>query len=472
LSAPPPGLSSVFSFYNGAALAMADKPKLLVVDDDEDLRTQMRWALADDFEVLLAGDRPAALEVVQQSRPAVVTLDLGLPPHPGGVEEGFAVLDELHSLDTGAKVIVITGREDRAHALRAVEQGAYDYFVKPIDVDELKIVLHRALRLHTLEAENRELRRRAEPGGFEGMLGASARMQEVFAAVRKVATVGAPVLLTGESGTGKELAARAVHRLSGRSAGPFVPINCGAIPETLLESELFGHEKGAFTGAHAQRRGRIETAHGGTLFLDEIGELPTALQVKLLRVLQDGQVERLGGRSPIHVDTRIITATNADVEQLLAAGSFREDLYYRIGVVTIVLPPLRDREDDVVLIADALLRGLAEEMGRKLGGFSRDAVAAMHAHAWPGNVRELENRVRRAAVMAEGSRLTAADLELTEVAPAPRRGLRELRAGLEKETIRAALKRNRGNISQTAAELGVSRPTLYGLLAKLGIERR
>ncbi|MGD8895465.1 MAG: sigma 54-interacting transcriptional regulator, partial [Acidobacteriota bacterium] len=278
---------------------MADKPTLLVVDDDEDLRTQMRWALADDFEVLLAGDRGAALEAVQESRPAVVTLDLGLPPHPGGVEEGFAALDELHALDTGAKVIVITGREDRAHALRAVEQGAYDYFVKPIDVDELKVVLQRALRLHTLEAENRELRRRAEPGGFEGMLGASARMQEVFAAVRKVATVDAPVLLTGDSGTGKELAARAIHRLSARSAGPFVPINCGAIPDTLLESELFGHEKGAFTGAHAQRRGRIETAHGGTLFLDEIGELPTSLQVKLLRVLQDGQVERLGGRSPI-----------------------------------------------------------------------------------------------------------------------------------------------------------------------------
>jgi two-component system NtrC family response regulator len=465
-------VSSVFSFYNDAKTAMADKPTLLVVDDDEDLRTQMRWALADDFEVLLAGDRGAALEAVQESRPAVVTLDLGLPPHPGGVEEGFAALDELHALDTGAKVIVITGREDRAHALRAVEQGAYDYFVKPIDVDELKVVLQRALRLHTLEAENRELRRRAEPGGFEGMLGASARMQEVFAAVRKVATVDAPVLLTGDSGTGKELAARAIHRLSARSAGPFVPINCGAIPDTLLESELFGHEKGAFTGAHAQRRGRIETAHGGTLFLDEIGELPTSLQVKLLRVLQDGQVERLGGRSPIHVDTRIITATNADLEQLLADGAFREDLYYRIGVVTIALPPLRDREDDVAVIADALLRGLAEEMGRKLGGFSRDALAAMKAHAWPGNVRELENRVRRAAVMAEGSRLTAADLELTDVAPAPRRGLRELRAGLEKETIRAALKRNRGNISQTAAELGISRPTLYSLLDKLGIERR
>jgi len=451
---------------------MDDKPRLLVIDDDEDLRTQMRWALSDEFEVSLAEDREAALRATRDNPPAVVTLDLGLPPHPGGVEEGFATLDALQSLGTGAKVIVITGREDRAHALRAVEQGAYDYFVKPIDVDEIKVVLRRALRLHALEAENRELRRRPEPGGFEGMLGTSQSMQDVFAAVRKVATVDAPVLLIGESGTGKELAARAIHRLSGRAEGPFVPINCGAIPDTLLESELFGHEKGAFTGAHAQRKGRIETASGGTLFLDEIGELPTELQVKLLRFLQDQKVERLGGRSPVSVDVRVVSATNADLARLREEGRFREDLYYRIGVVTIPLPALRDREDDVALIAETLLRGLASEMGRKLGGFSRDALRAMRAHAWPGNVRELENRVRRAAVMAEGSRITAADLELARVTAAPGRGLREMRAGLEKEAVRAALKRNRGNISQTAAELGISRPTLYGLLARFGIERR
>jgi two-component system NtrC family response regulator len=451
---------------------MAAKPRLLVVDDDEDLRTQMRWALADEFDVALAGDRDAALRAVEETGPALVTLDLGLPPHPGGVEEGFAALEAIQTTGTGAKVIVITGREDRAHALRAVEQGAYDYFVKPIDVDELKVVLRRALRLHTLEAENRELRRRAEPGGFEGMLGASPKMQEIFASIRKVATVDAPVLLVGESGTGKELVARAVHRLGARSEGPFVPINCAAIPEALLESELFGHEKGAFTGAHTQRRGRIETAHRGTLFLDEIGELPTDLQVKLLRFLQDRQVERVGGRSPIAVDVRVISATNADLAQLMAAGRFREDLYYRIGVVTIALPALRDREDDVILIADTLLHSVNEETGRKRTGFSRDALHALRAHAWPGNVRELENRVRRAAVMAEGAKLTAADLELTELAPTPRRGLREMRAGLEKDAVRAALKRNRGNVSQTAAELGISRPTLYGLLARFGIERR
>jgi two-component system NtrC family response regulator len=450
---------------------MEARPKLLVVDDDEDLRTQMRWALADEFDVALAGDHPSAVQSARADRPALVTLDLGLPPDPGGVEEGFAALDELQTLDPAVKVVVITGRGDRAHALRAVERGAYDYFVKPIDVDELKIILRRALKLHTLERENRELRQHALPAGLEGMLGSSPAMQEVFSAIRKVATVDAPVLLTGESGTGKELAARAIHRLGARSAGPFVPINCAAIPETLLESELFGHEKGAFTGAHAQRPGRIESAHRGTLFLDEIGELPTALQVKLLRFLQDRRVERLGGRGSIAVDARVVTATNADLARLLAEGRFREDLYYRIGVVRIPLPPLRDREDDVFLVADALLRGFAAEAGRKLAGFSRDALAAMRAHAWPGNVRELENRLRRAAVMAEGSRITARDLELSERA-APRPGLRELRAGLERETIRAALKRNRGNVSQTAAELGVSRPTLYGLLNRFGIERQ
>jgi two-component system NtrC family response regulator len=449
---------------------MTAKPRLLVVDDDEDLRTQMRWALADEFEISLAASREEALARAREEHPEVVTLDLGLPPHPGGVEEGFATLDELRATDAGAKVVVITGREDRAHALRAVDQGAYDFFVKPIDVEELKVVLRRALRLHALERENRELRQQTA-AGFEGMLGTSPRMQEVFAAIRKVATVDAPVLVTGESGTGKELAAHAIHRLGARAQGPFVPINCGAIPEALLESELFGHEKGAFTGAHAQRRGRIETSHGGTLFLDEIGDLPTALQVKLLRFLQDHRVERVGGRSLITVDARVITATNADLPQLLASGRFREDLYYRIGVVTLALPPLRDREDDIVLIADALVRRYASEAGKKLAGFSKDAIAAMRAHAWPGNVRELENRVRRAAVMAEGARISAADLELAAGAATPRQGLRELRAGLERETIRAALKRNRGNVSQTAAELGISRPTLYGLLTKFGIER-
>jgi len=449
---------------------MSAKPRLLVIDDDEDLRSQMRWALTDEFAIALAGSREEAIEKARAEPPAVVTLDLGLPPHPGGVEEGFATLDALRAADAGVKVVVITGREDRAHALRAVDQGAYDFFVKPIDVEELKVVLRRALKLHALERENRELRQQAA-SAFEGMLGTSPRMQEVFAAIRKLATVDAPVLVLGESGTGKELAAHAIHRLGARAQAPFVPINCGAIPENLLESELFGHEKGAFTGAHAQRRGRIETAHGGTLFLDEIGELPLALQVKLLRFLQDHKLERVGGRAPIAVDVRVITATNADLQKLLAGGRFREDLYYRIGVVTLPLPPLRDREDDAALIAETLARRYASEAGRKPSAFAKDALQALRAHAWPGNVRELENRVRRAVVMAEGARITAADLELAAGAGTARQGLRELRAGLEKETIKAALKRNRGNVSQTASELGISRPTLYGLLGKFGIER-
>ena len=450
---------------------MISKPRLLVVDDDADLRGQMRWALADEFEVSLAGDREEALARARDDQPAVITLDLGLPPHPGGVEEGFATLEALRFADAAAKVVVITGREERAHALRAVDQGAYDFFVKPIDVEELKVVLRRALKLHALERENRELRQQTA-SDFEGMLGTSARMQEVYASIRKVATVDAPVLVLGESGTGKELAAHAIHRLGARTAGPFVPINCGAIPEALLESELFGHEKGSFTGAHAQRRGRIETASGGTLFLDEIGELPTALQVKLLRFLQDHKVERIGGRATIAVDVRVVTATNADLPKLLAEGRFREDLYYRIGVVTLSMPPLRDREDDVVLIAETFARRYAADAGRKLTGFTKDAIAAMRAHAWPGYVRELENRARRAAVMAEGPRITAADLALATGTTAAGLGLRELRAGLERDTIKAALKRNRGNISQTATELGISRPTLYGLLSKFGIERQ
>jgi two-component system NtrC family response regulator len=448
---------------------MTLKTRLLVVDDDEDLRSQMRWALSDEFDVGLAGTREEAIERAREHPPAVVTLDLGLPPHPGGVEEGFATLEALHSSHPDAKVVIITGREDRAHALRAIDQGAYDFFVKPIDVAELKIVLRRALRLHALERENRELRQQASTG-FEGMLGTSQKVQEVFASIRKVATVDAPVLILGESGTGKELAARAVHRLSSRAEGPFVPINCGAIPETLLEAELFGHEKGSFTGAHAQRRGRIETSDGGTLFLDEIGELSPPLQVKLLRFLQDHKLERIGGRAAIEVNVRVITATNVDLRKAMADGRFREDLFYRIGVVTLALPPLRDRDDDALLLAEELVRRFGSESGRKLTGFSRDAVSAIRAHAWPGNVRELENRVRRAVVMAEGPRITAADLELSN-ATATRQGLRELRAGLERETIKAALKRNRGNISQTAVELGISRPTLYGLLGKFGIER-
>jgi two-component system, NtrC family, response regulator len=451
---------------------MTAKPKLLIVEDDEDLRTQMRWALADEYEVLLAGDRPGALEMLRSQRPPVVTLDLGLPPDAGGATEGFATLEQIERLaDPPPKVVVITGRAERDFALKAVDQGAYDYFCKPIQVEELKVILRRAVNLHQLEEENRERQRKDQGQGFENILGASPLLQEVFTAVRKVASASAPVLILGESGTGKELVARAIHHLSARHRGPFVAINCGAIPDNLLESELFGHEKGAFTGAHVQRKGRIETAQGGTLFLDEIGDLSLLLQVKLLRFLQERRLERLGGREEIPVDVRVLAATNANLKEAMRDGRFREDLYYRLGVVNIALPPLRERGEDVIVLATAFLERYAAEAGRRISGFNPHALAALQAHAWPGNVRELENRVKRAVVMAEGARVTPADLELDEPLRAESRPLRDVRAELERETIQRALTRNKGNVSRTAAELGVSRPTLYGLMEKLGIAR-
>jgi two-component system NtrC family response regulator len=446
------------------------KPKLLIVDDDEDLRTQMRWALAGDYEVILAGDRLAALEILRAQRPALVTLDLGLPPDAGGASEGFAALTQIQRLPEPPKVVVITGREEREHALRAVEQGAFDYFCKPIQAEELKVVLRRALQRHLIEQETRELQRR-DRQGLDDMIGGSPAMLDVFAAIRKVAPSDATVLILGESGTGKELVARAIHRLSTRQRGAFVAINCGAIPDNLLESELFGHEKGAFTGAHVQRKGRIEMAHGGTLFLDEIGDLSLPMQVKLLRFLQERRIERVGGRQEIPVDVRVLSATNASLKEAMRAGRFREDLFYRIGVVTVSLPPLRERGEDVTVLASAFLERSAAEAQRRVPGFTREALAAVQAYSWPGNVRELENRVKRAVVMAEGARITAADLELDAAAPLEGRGLRDVRAQLERETIQRTLSRHGGNVSRTAAELGLSRPTLYTLMEKLGIAR-
>jgi two-component system NtrC family response regulator len=446
------------------------KPPILVVDDDEDLRTQMRWALSDEYEVAVAANRSEALALLKAVQPGVVTLDLGLPPDERGITEGFALLGDLQAADPAIRIVVVTGRDEREHALQAVAAGACDYFVKPIDVPELKVVLRRAHLLWQLDRERRQ--QRPSPGDviFEEMIGRSRRMLDVFSTVLKLAASDVTVLITGESGTGKELAARAIHRIGPRHEGPFVAINCGAIPETLLESELFGHEKGAFTGAHTQREGRIETAHRGTLLLDEIADLPPTLQVKLLRFLQERTVERLGGRATISVDVRLIAATNADLTQLMKDGRIREDLYYRVSVVRLDLPPLRERGEDVLLIANTLFHRFASEATTRLVGFSRDAIAALQNHRWPGNVRELENRVRRAVVMTEGPRVTAADLELT-ASVREGRALREVRQDLERETIRAALVRNRGNMSRTASELGISRPTLYALLEKLGVQR-
>ncbi len=447
-----------------------DRPKLLVVEDDEELRSQMKWALGREYHVLTAEDRVGALEILRAEEPALVTLDLGLPPDPAGAEEGFRTLTDLLALTPHAKVVVITGRAERENALRAVAQGAYDYFSKPIEIQDLRVVLGRALYLHGVEAENRRLRAASSQDAFEGMLGASQPMQEVFAKIRKVATTEAPVLLVGESGTGKELAARAIHRLGPRGRGPFVAINCGAIPETLLESELFGHEKGSFTGAHVQRKGRVEMAQGGTLFLDEVGELSPMLQVKLLRFLQEQRIERVGGREEIAIDARVMAATNADLQKAMEEGRFRQDLYYRLGVVVIALPPLRERPGDVELLARALVEKFSVEGRKRITGFTAAALKAMVQHRWTGNVRELENRLRRAVIMAEGTRLTPEDLELaSKYARYEGLGLREAREGLERELILQAVAHNQGNLTQAAADLGISRPTLYDLMDMRGM---
>lgn len=445
------------------------KAKLLIVEDDEDIRSQMRWALAQDYEVRVAGEREEALQAFRETRPAVVLLDLGLPPHPQDTVEGFLTLNELLTADRQVKVLIISGQSDRKNALRAIGDGAYDFFCKPIQIDELKIVLRRTYDVARLEREYREAQYRLGGDGLQGMLGTSPQMQAVFANIRKVARSEAPVLILGESGTGKEMAAVAIHHQSERRDGPFVPINCSAIPENLLESELFGHEKGAFTGAHTQRKGRFEMAAGGTLFLDEIGDLPLQLQVKLLRFLQEQTIERVGGRAPITVEARVVAATNVDLEKARQDGRFREDLFYRLAVVVLRLPPLRERTKDIPLLAQSFLQKFASESGRH-PRLTAEAVQALESHVWPGNVRELENRMRRAVIMSDGRRISASDLELAapETAPVPRT-LKEARDELERTMLQEALNRHQGKITTAAEELGISRPTLYELMEKHGI---
>jgi two-component system NtrC family response regulator len=448
------------------------KNKLLIVDDDEEIRTQMKWALAQEYEILLSEDRTTALAAFREHRPRVVLLDLGLPPHPGSTEEGFNTLTEILALDRLTKAIIISGQGEKNNALQAIGNGAYDFLAKPIEVDELKLILKRTFQVSGLEREYFELQQRLESDSFEGMLGTSIAMQEVFSAIRKVANTEAPVLILGESGTGKEMAALAIHRRSSRKDGAFVAINCSAIPETLLESELFGHEKGSFTGAHAQRKGRIEMADGGTLFLDEIGDLPAPIQVKLLRFLQGQKIERVGGRQEIKVDTRVVAATNADLQKNISKGTFREDLFYRLAVIVLKLPALRDREGDVNLLAQDFLRRFSQETGKEGLTFDQETRRAIGRHLWPGNVRELQNRVKRAVIMAEGKRIAAHDLELGDSAVVPHvTSLKEARESVEREMIQKALRKHAGKISPAAAELGVSRPTLYELMEKLGLKK-
>ncbi|HTA29164.1 MAG TPA: PEP-CTERM-box response regulator transcription factor [Candidatus Cybelea sp.] len=447
------------------------KPKILIVEDDEEIRTQMKWGLSKTYEIFLAEDRPSAIERFQTERPLLVVLDLGLPPHPGDPEEGLAALSDLLSLERLAKIIVVTGQGEKAVALRAIGGGAWDFLCKPVDMDELKLVVKRALYVAGLDAELRQMQQVVSGHTFEGMLGSSSAIRVAFESIRKVATTDAPVLLLGESGTGKEMAARAIHMGSGRKDGPFVAINCSAIPETLLESELFGHEKGSFTGAHAQRKGRFESADKGTLFLDEIGEIPLPLQVKLLRFLQEQCIERVGGRQSIPIDARVVTATNADLRKGMLAGTFREDLFYRLAVVQIVLPPLRDREGDIRLLSQFFLQRFAQQQGKPGLTFDQDSLRALDRYHWPGNVRQLENNIRRAVIMAEGKRLTVKDLELSAVAGGAATSLKDARENLEREMIQNALRKHSGKIAPAAAELGVSRPTLYDLMEKHGMPK-
>jgi two-component system NtrC family response regulator len=447
---------------------MADtKPKLLVVEDDEGLQAQLKWAY-DDFEVVIAGDRASAIAALRAEEPAVVTLDLGLPPDPDGTSEGFAVLDEIMALKPDTKVIVASGHGARESALTAIERGAYDFYQKPVDIEQLGLIVRRALNLHRIEEENRTLADRAGDGNtvLGGLITSAPEMVRVARTIERVANTNVSVMLLGASGTGKELLARGLHKASGRKAGSFIAINCAAIPENLLESELFGHEKGAFTGAVKTTEGKIELADGGTLFLDEVGDIPLPLQVKLLRFLQERTIERIGGRKHIQVDTRIVCATHQDLEAMIAEGRFREDLFYRLAEVVVKIPSLAERPGDATLLAKAFLKRFAKEMNPQVTGFAPDALAAIDAWAWPGNVRELENRVKRAAIMADGKLVTAADLDLQGGAEddAQVLNLKSARERADRKVIRHALARSEGNISSTARLLGISRPTLYDLL--------
>ena len=451
---------------------MASFPKILIVDDDEQIRKQIQWALTEEFSVYSAGDRKAALETFTKEQTPVVLLDLGLPPHPREAIEGLQALEDMLSLNPLAKIIIVSGNSERANALAAIDKGAHDIFPKPVDLDELKVVLHRVYRRLDLEMENIEERNLAARVSFEDIIGTSPPMQEIFATVRKIAATDIPVLITGESGTGKELIANAIHSLSKRKSEPFVAINCGAIPETLLESELFGHEKGSFTGATTLRKGRLEYAHGGTLFLDEIGDIVPELQVKLLRFLQEKVIERVGGRQIISVDARVIAATNRNLEAEVKEGRFREDLYFRLAVVKLAIPPLRERGSDVIQLAEHLAAAFSKELKKPNKKFSKAALEAIRRHEWPGNVRELQNRVKRALVLSDGPAIGPEALEL-EAPNGNGNGtastLKEAREAVEREVLATALREHNGNISKTAKALGISRPTLYDLMSRYGL---
>jgi two-component system NtrC family response regulator len=447
---------------------MADKkPVLLVIEDDEGLQAQLKWAY-EDFEVVVAGDRDSAIAALRSEMPSVVTLDLGLPPDPDGTTEGFAVLDAIMALKPDTKVIVASGHGARESALQAIERGAYDFYQKPVDIEQLGLIVRRAFNLQKIEDENRRLVANAsEDKTVLGRLITGApEMVKVARTIERVASTNVSVMLLGASGTGKELLAQGLHDASNRCDKPFVAINCAAIPENLLESELFGHEKGAFTGAVKTTEGKIESANGGTLFLDEVGDIPLPLQVKLLRFLQERTIERIGGRKTIAVDTRIVCATHQNLEGMISEGTFREDLFYRLAEIVVRIPGLAERHGDGVLLAKAFLKRFAKEMNPTVTGFAPDALKAIDGHDWPGNVRELENRVKRAVIMADGKLVGAADLDFAgdDEEDEEVLNLKSAREQSDRRVIRHALARSEGNISSTAKLLGISRPTLYDLL--------
>lgn len=444
--------------------------KLLVVEDDPGLQSQIRWCF-ENYDVLLASDRESAIEQVNKNRPAVVTLDLGLPPHEDNPTEGFATLEQILEIDPNIKVIVVTGQEERENAVKAIGLGAYDFYSKPFEPEIIGLIVNRAFRLLELEDENQRLHTSSyHHEAFEGVVACSPQMQTVCKAVEKVAPSDATVLLLGESGTGKELCARGLHKLGLNNEGNFVAINCAAIPDTLLESELFGYEKGAFTGANKQTVGKIEYADGGTLFLDEMGDLPYALQAKLLRFLQERVVERVGGRDSIPVNVRVVCATHQNLREKIDKGEFREDLFYRISEIPLEIPPLREREGDIIVLARFFFDKFNEDLGRKLRGFTKDALSAMESYSWPGNVRELQNRLKRGVIMTDGKKITSKDLELDKTSTETMNfNLKDIREKVERQAILRALSHVNGKVAPAAELLCVSRPTLYDLMKKLNI---
>ena len=446
----------------------ARKP-LLIVEDDPALQKQMRWAF-EEYEAVVANDRETAVAQLRRYEPAVVTMDLGLPPHPDDPTEGLRLLEEIHALAPDTKVIVLTGQNDRANALKAISLGAHDFCTKPFEPELITWTIERAFRVHELQEENRRLQAATQSPAMSGIITRDPEMQKICRTIEKVAPTSATVLILGESGTGKELLARALHDLSPRRDHRFVAINCAAIPDTLLESELFGYEKGAFTGAARQTIGKIETAAGGTLFLDEIGDLPTGLQAKILRFLQERVIERIGGRQEIPVDVRIVCATHQSLKDQIVEGKFREDLYYRLAEIVVNVPPLRARKADASLLAHSFVRRFASEQRRGAMTLLPDALDAIEAHPWPGNVRELENVIKRAVIMAEGQKIGADDVGLTvPEGDASMLNLRQIRDEAEKGAVVHVLSRVNGNLSKAAELLGVSRPTLYDLMDRFGL---